>query len=152
MGLAGNDTYTVNSVGDVVTENINEGTDTVKSDLSYTLPDNVENLTLNGSSNLTGAGNELNNVLTGNTGNNTLIGLAGNDRLDGKVGADTMIGGLGNDSYTVDNIGDVIIENLNEGSDTVLASIDYTLGTNLENLTLTGSANLNGTGNELNCR
>ncbi|MFN5513829.1 MAG: ELWxxDGT repeat protein, partial [Cyanobacteriota bacterium] len=149
IGLAGNDTYTVNNIGDVVVENPNEGTDTVKSDLTYTLPNNVEKLTLNGSTNLNGTGNALNNTLTGNSGTNTLTGLAGNDALDGKAGADTMIGGLGNDTYTVDNIGDVITENANEGTDTVKASINYTLGANLENLTLTGSANLNGTGNAL---
>ncbi|MBJ7899453.1 MAG: hyalin, partial [Cyanobacteria bacterium RI_101] len=150
IGLAGNDTYTLNNSGDVVVENPNEGTDTVKSDITYTLPDNVEKLTLNGSSNLNGTGNALNNTLTGNSGANTLTGLAGNDTIDGKTGADTMIGGLGNDTYTVDNIGDVVIENPNEGTDTVKSSISYILGANLENLTLTGSANLNGTGNALN--
>ncbi|MBJ7901613.1 MAG: hypothetical protein GC158_17230 [Cyanobacteria bacterium RI_101] len=150
IGLAGNDTYTVNNSGDAVVENPNEGTDTVKSDITYTLPDNVEKLTLNGSANLNGTGNALNNTLTGNSGNNALTGLAGNDALDGKAGADSMIGGLGNDTYTVDNIGDVITENANEGTDSVKASINYTLGANLENLTLTGSANLNGTGNSLN--
>ncbi|MFN5514251.1 MAG: bluetail domain-containing putative surface protein [Cyanobacteriota bacterium] len=149
IGLAGNDTYTVNHIGDIVTENLNEGTDTVKSDIGYTLPDNVEKLTLNGSANLNGTGNALKNTLTGNAGNNILTGLAGNDTLDGKAGADTMVGGLGNDTYTVDNAGDVVTENANEGADAVKASISYTLGANLENLTLTGSANLNGTGNAL---
>jgi Ca2+-binding RTX toxin-like protein len=150
IGLAGNDTYTVNNSGDVVVEELNQGSDTVKSDINYTLPNNVENLTLNGSANLNGTGNNLNNKLTGNNGANTLIGLAGNDTLDGKTGADTMIGGLGNDTYTVDNIGDVVTENLSEGTDTIKTSLTYTLGANLENLTLTGSANLNGTGNSLN--
>ncbi|MEB3173840.1 MAG: calcium-binding protein, partial [Cyanobacteriota bacterium] len=150
IGGLGNDTYTVDNVGDVVTESANEGTDTVQASITYTLPNNVENLTLTGSANLNGTGNALNNKLTGNSGNNTLIGLAGNDTLDGKAGADTMIGGLGNDTYTVDNIGDVVVENPNEGADTVKASISYTLGANLENLTLSGSANINGTGNSLN--
>ncbi|MFN5514092.1 MAG: S8 family serine peptidase [Cyanobacteriota bacterium] len=149
IGGLGNDTYTVDSIGDVVTENANEGADTVKSSISYTLGANFENLTLSGTANLNGTGNTVNNKLTGNSGNNILTGLAGNDTLDGKAGADTMIGGLGNDTYTVDNIGDVITENANEGTDTVKASIDYTLGANLENLTLTGNANINGTGNAL---
>ncbi|NCS31494.1 MAG: hypothetical protein GPJ18_24460, partial [Microcystis aeruginosa F13-15] len=150
MGLAGNDTYTVDNTGDIVIENLNEGTDTVQASISYTLTDNVENLTLTGTANLNGTGNNLNNILTGNSGNNILTGLAGNDSLDGKAGTDTMIGGLGNDTYTVDNTGDIVIENLNEGTDTVQASISYTLTDNVENLTLTGTANLNGTGNNLN--
>ena len=149
-GLAGNDTYTVNDAGDLVIEALNQGTDTVQASISYTLTDNVENLTLTGTANLNGTGNNLNNILTGNSGNNILTGLAGNDSLDGKAGADTMIGGLGNDTYTVDNTGDIVTENLNEGTDTVQASISYTLTDNVENLTLTGTANLNGTGNDLN--
>ncbi|GBE72833.1 hypothetical protein myaer87_00600 [Microcystis aeruginosa NIES-87] len=150
IGGLGNDTYTVDNTGDIVTENLNEGTDTVQASISYTLTDNVENLTLTGTANLNGTGNNLNNILTGNSGNNILTGLAGNDSLDGKAGADTMIGGLGNDTYTVDNTGDIVTENLNEGTDTVQASISYTLTDNVENLTLTGTANLNGTGNNLN--
>ncbi|WP_420538217.1 beta strand repeat-containing protein [Microcystis aeruginosa] len=150
IGGLGNDTYTVDNTGDIVTENLNEGTDTVQASISYTLTDNVENLTLTGTANLNGTGNNLNNILTGNSGNNILTGLAGNDSLDGKAGTDTMIGGLGNDTYTVDNTGDIVTENLNEGTDTVKASISYTLTDNVENLTLTGTANLNGTGNNLN--
>ncbi|MFM5962053.1 MAG: calcium-binding protein, partial [Dolichospermum sp.] len=145
IGLAGNDTYTVNNAGDLVVENLSEGTDRVNASISYTLSDNVENLTLTGSANLNGTGNDLNNSITGNTGNNILTGLAGNDVLDGKVGADTLIGGLGNDTYIVDNGEDVVTENLSEGTDRVNAFISYTLTDNVENLTLTGSANFNGT-------
>jgi trimeric autotransporter adhesin len=139
-GGAGNDTYVVDNTGDVVTENLNEGTDTVQSSIDYTLGANVENLTLTGTANLNGTGNGLANTIVGNAGNNT---------IDGGAGADALTGGAGNDTYIVDNIGDVVTENLNEGTDTVQSSIDYTLGANVENLTLTGTANLNGTGNGL---
>lgn len=148
-GGAGNDTYIVDSLNDVVGELAGEGTDTVQSSITYTLGANLEKLTLTGSASISGTGNELNNTLTGNSGANTLIGGAGNDSLSGGTGADTMIGGTGNDTYTVDNIGDAVIENANEGVDTVKSSVTYTLGTDVENLTLTGSGAINGTGNTL---
>jgi Ca2+-binding RTX toxin-like protein len=150
IGGTGNDTYFVDNAGDVVVENLNEGTDTVNSSITYTLTANVENLTLTGGSAINGTGNALNNVLTGNGAANTLSGGAGNDTLDGGAGADTLIGGLGNDTYIVDNAGDVVTENANEGTDLVKSSITYTLTANVENLTLTGSGNINGTGNALN--
>jgi trimeric autotransporter adhesin len=148
-GGAGNDTYIVDNTGDVVTENFNEGIDTVIASVDYTLSANVENLILTGTGNISGTGDNFDNILVGNSGNNTLIAGSGNDTLDGGAGADTLNGGTGNDTYIVDNIGDVVIENLNEGTDTVLASIDYTLTANVENLTLTGTGNINGTGNGL---
>jgi Ca2+-binding RTX toxin-like protein len=135
-GGSGNDTYIVDNTGDVVTENASEGTDTVQSSITYTLGANVENLTLTETTSLWGNGNGLNNVLIGNSGNNLLNGVEG---------ADTMIGGLGNDTCIVDNTGDVVTENANEGTDTVQSSITYTLGANVENLTLTGTTSLWGT-------
>jgi len=144
-GGLGNDTYIVDNVGDVVTETsaLAAEIDLVNSSVSYTLTANLEKLTLTGTAALNGTGNTLNNVLTGNTAANT---------LDGKAGADKLTGGLGNDTYIVDNAGDVVTESstLATEIDTVKSSISYTLGTNLEKLTLTGSAAINGAGNALN--
>ena len=147
IGGVGSDTYVVDDIGDVVVELAGQGTDTVQSSISYVLGENVEKLTLTGTAAIDGTGNALDNTLTGNTAANTLIGGAGNDSLNGGAGADTMIGGTGDDTYTVDNIGDVVVESVDEGIDTVRSSINYTLSNDLENLTLTGSANRIGTGN-----
>ncbi len=149
-GGLGDDIYIVNSTDDIVTENVNEGVDTVKSSIAYTLGNNVENLTLTGTSKIIGTGNDLDNVLIGNSANNTLTGNAGNDYLDGGTGSDTLRGGTGNDTYVVNSTGDVVAENANEGADTVNSTITYTLGSNVENLTLTGTSAINGTGNTLN--
>ncbi len=149
VGGLGNDTYLVDIAADTITENAGEGTDTVQSSISWTLGANLENLTLTGTTAITGTGNALDNVLTGNSGNNTLTGGAGNDTLDGGAGTDTMVGGIGNDTYVVAQTTDVTTENANEGIDTVQSSITWTLGANIENLTLTGTAAINGTGNAL---
>ncbi|MBE9236583.1 calcium-binding protein [Anabaena aphanizomenioides LEGE 00250] len=149
IGLAGNDTYTVNHVGDIVTEALNEGTDLVNASISYTLTNHVENLTLTGTTAINGTGNTGNNTLTGNTGNNILVGGDGNDTLNGGAGTDTLIGGTGNDIYVVDTTTDTITENANEGTDTIQSSVTFTIAslTNIENLTLTGTTAINGTGN-----
>ncbi|MCD5975240.1 beta strand repeat-containing protein, partial [Pseudomonas quasicaspiana] len=144
IGGLGNDTYIVDNIGDVVVETsaLLTEIDTVQASISYALGNNLENLTLTGSDSLDGTGNALNNRITGNSGSN---------RLDGGLGIDTLTGGLGNDTYVVDNLKDVIVETstLITEVDTVESSVNWTLGTNLENLTLTGSDNLNGTGNAL---
>jgi Ca2+-binding RTX toxin-like protein len=150
VGGAGNDSYTVDNTSDVVTELANEGIDTVQSSISWTLAANVENLTLIGTSAISGTGNTLNNVLTGNSAANTLTGGAGNDTLNGGAGGDTLLGGAGNDIYMVDSTSDVVTELASEGTDTVQASVTHTLAVNVENLTLTGASAINGTGNTLN--
>ncbi|NWD66974.1 putative Ig domain-containing protein [Pseudomonas gingeri] len=148
-GGTGDDVYIVDSVSDVTIELPNEGIDTVESSVTWTLSANVENLYLTGKSTINGTGNALDNTLVGNSAANILTGGAGNDSLDGRTGADRLVGGLGDDMYYVDNVGDVVVENANEGMDTVESTISYTLGSNVENLTLSDGAAINGTGNAL---
>ncbi len=95
-------------------------------------------------------GREGNDRLVGYKGNDTLIGGKGIDALDGGPGIDKLSGGKDNDIYYVDNQKDVIIENYNEGVDAVNSSVSYTLSNNVENLVLTGTSSINGTGNQLN--
>lgn len=190
-GGAGNDTYIVDSPQDVVNEALNSGTDQVFASSSYTLANNLENLTLTGTGATNGIGNNLNNIILGNNANNVLSGAAGNDSLNGAAGvdilhggdgndtlsgsqvysivgefisydradrtSDTLYGGDGNDTYIlVDsyNGADVIVEAANSGNDTVVTYFSYSLGSNLENLTLADPLdnfrNFSGTGNSLN--
>ena len=92
-----------------------------------------------------GSGND---DLTGGTGNDTLTGGSGNDTLNGNAGADLIEGGSGNDSYFTDGK-DSIIEALGSGNDIVRSTGTIILGDNLERLTIIGTLNRNGTGNEL---
>ena len=141
-GGLGNDRYVVDVVGDVVTEALDAGTDTVATTLaSYTLGTNVENLTGIGGVAASLNGNGLTNFITG---------TAFNDSLDGGAGADTLKGGLGDDSYTVDVAGDVVTEGGNAGTDTVRTALaTFTLGSNVENLLELGTAASALTGNGL---
>ncbi len=167
-GGIGNDTYYVESVGDKVIEAVDGGSDRVMASISYTLGSEVEHLSLSGNASINGTGNAANNNIRGNGGDNFLIGLGGNDNLygaagndtldggdgndilNGFVGDDSMKGGAGNDTYYVESVGDKVIEAGDEGSDRVMASIDYTLGSDVENLSLSGNASINGTGNAAN--
>jgi len=146
IGGLGNDTYVVDSTTDTITELPNQGTDTVKSTVSFSIENiaNVENLTLIGTDPIDGLGSSFKNIITGNSQNNQLNGGAGND---------TLIGGLGNDTYYIDSSGDVITEKVNEGNDTIIESYlkTYSLSklTKIENLTYTGTDSAKLTGNSL---
>jgi Ca2+-binding RTX toxin-like protein len=139
-GGAGNDTFIVDDAGDVVIELVNGGGDTVESSVSYRLVNYVEKLVLTGSANIDATGSSLANVLVGNDGNNV---------LDGRYGDDEMSGGDGDDTYVVNQSGDVVIEEEDEGTDIVQSSVSWTLGGHVEHLVLTGSGNTGGTGNAL---
>jgi Ca2+-binding RTX toxin-like protein len=140
-GAGGDDTYYVDFWNDRVIESANGGYDTVIANDNFVLPNHVEALIVGGSWPANGTGNNLANVLTGNSAANI---------LDGMGGADTMSGGLGNDVYIVNLAGDVVIEGASAGVDRIEASVSFTLSANVENLTLTGAANINGAGNSLN--
>ncbi len=158
-GGAGNDQYIVDNTGDQVVENnALDGVDTVIASASFTLGANVENLELQGTATLNGTGNTLNNILKGNAGSNSLDGSAGNDTITAGDGADTLNGGSGNDFldggkgndlYIVDSASDITYEGLTgDGIDTVQSSVTWSLEGFFENLTLTGTAAINGTGND----
>jgi Ca2+-binding RTX toxin-like protein len=140
VGGDGNDTYVVDNDSDIVVESASAGTDLVQSSVTYTLGSDVENLTLLGSAAINGIGNALANSITGNSGANT---------INGGGGIDTMAGGAGNDLYVVETSADVVTEAAGAGTDTVQSSVTYTLAANVENLTLTGTGTINGTGNTL---
>jgi len=162
VGGLGNDTYVVDSSTDLIRESSTLATeiDSITSSITLTLGDNLEQLTLTGGNTRNGTGNALANTITGNTGgnvltggagNDTLNGGAGNDKLDGGIGNDSLVGGNGNDSYVVDSTTDLISEMSASATefDSVSSSVTWTLGSNLEQLTLTGTSSRNGAGNAL---
>lgn len=127
-GGVGDDIYVVNdNSDDVIIENLDEGTDTVQAGVSVTLLNNVENLTLTGTSAIDGTGNALANVITGNSRINVIDGAAGNDTISDILGGnDTIFGGLGDDQINVGNdsilgyYGDKVV-NGDDGNDTITA-------------------------------
>jgi uncharacterized protein len=84
--------------------------------------------------------------ITGGDYDDILVGNAAHNVINGGLGADSMSGAAGNDTYIVDNIGDSITDSAG-ASDTVLASVTYSLQSGLENLVLSGTADIDGTGN-----
>jgi VCBS repeat-containing protein len=170
-GGQGDDFYFASDTEDRIVENFDEGVDTVEATISYTLPDNVENLELldNPYNTLTGTGNELNNVITGTSADTTyaLYGLGGadllqghanGDLLDGGEGIDQMEGGEGDDVYVVDDEADLVVEDdlwnfgdpVTRGYDTVESSVSFNLPKFVEELHLAGDAEIDGGGNSEN--
>ena len=93
------------------------------------------------------SGTDGDDILYGYAGDDVLNGGSGDDMLDGGSGNDNLIGGTGNDTFIIDGGGDVIIEREAAGTDVIKSSVNIILGTNVENLILTGIAAINGTGN-----
>jgi Ca2+-binding RTX toxin-like protein len=160
QGGTENDTYIVNNARDFIKEPTgNSSIDTVQASVSYALLPSLENLTLTGAANLSGTGNSADNIIKGNEGknrllagdgNDTLNGGAGSDTLNGGNGADVMYGGTGNDTFTVQDVADMVIEFANEGYDSVNSFITYTLTANVERLNLENAGGqIDGFGNEL---
>ena len=147
-GGDGNDTYFPDAA-DLIVEAPGAGFDLVEVGFSYTLGANLEGLRLIGAAPATGTGNSLNNLLTGNGADNLLDGQAGSDTLAGGGGVDTLIGGTGNDYYQVVSLSERLVEAANEGADTVASGLSWTLGDNIEDLILTGTMAISGTGNAL---
>ena len=124
----GNDTYFVDTRGDIIVENFGEGIDTaIVTMASYTMAANLENVEVSWTSGAAITGNDSNNELEGDIGNDTLnggfgddalFGGDGNDTLDGGMGNDTMIGGAGHDTFVFESgFGSDVIADFTAGSD-----------------------------------
>ena len=96
--------------GVTISEEPNEGSDTIRTSIDFVVPENVENIEIVGTLDADATGNSLDNFILGNGSANTLLGLAGNDYLDGGAEADILIGGIGDDVFVVDNASDSVLE------------------------------------------
>ena len=141
FGGAGNDTYVVTNAGTIVTELAGNGADAVQTSLSsYQLPVNVESLTYTGSGSFTSTATASGEAITGGTGADTLS--------DGGFGSVTLNGNGGADTFNVTNALTVVTEVSSGTNSTVTTTLSsYTLPTNVQNLTYTGTGNFTGTGN-----
>ena len=149
-GSDGNDTYVIDNAADFISEEGKADTnDRVRSSITVNLAILASGLIEHATLTVTTAVNA-----TGNGGDNELTGNSAANKLDGGTGADTLTGGNGDDIYTVDNAGDKVVETSGGaagGVDIVNSSLDFTLGTNVEKLTLlAGFGDIDGTGNMLN--
>ncbi|NKG33643.1 M57 family metalloprotease [Acinetobacter junii] len=152
LGGLGDDIYYINDINDNIIEKYNEGSDKLFTKVSYSLfGRHIEEVYLEGGSDIGIKGNSLNNTLFGNMGANVLDGNVGNDIIDGGLGADTLLGGMGDDTYYVDDINDNIIEKYNEGSDKLFTKVSYSLfGRHIEEVYLEGGSDISIKGNSLN--
>jgi trimeric autotransporter adhesin len=159
QGGGGDDTFIVDDAGDSVAENANDGFDTIKSAVAFTLGAGIEELFLLGTSSVNGTGNGIDNRLFGNNAANTLLGLGatdflngqgGDDVIDGGSGVDTMVGGTGNDTFFVDDPGDIVLDAPDQGQDSVFATGSTVLyvGQAIEVVQLIGGADSDATGND----
>src|SRR5687768_4270171 len=145
IGRGGDDIYIVDHWNDQVVEEADEGDDEVRTSLSsYTLPDNVERLSVTTPPDASDAGPAgikqteaqasrpepsataepaRDHALFGNALDNVITGGTGHDILNGDLGADAMAGGSGNDIYVVDNPGDMVIEFDGAGRDAIYTSL-----------------------------
>jgi Ca2+-binding RTX toxin-like protein len=120
MGGRGDDLLITSRADYHLDEVAGEGTDTVKTNVSYTLTDEVENLVLFGKADINGIGNDDDNHLVGNSVNNKLVGLEGDDMLDGRRGNDALRGGEGDDTFVFGSGYDMdTIADFTHGEDTI---------------------------------
>ena len=126
---SGNDLFILGNVNDKVTNAFTANADTIQSSYNVTLPVNVNTLLLTGSDALTGTAN------------------GGNDTLVSNAGADTLTGGAGNDTFIVNNASDVVNGASASTNNAIVASVNFTLPTNVNTLVLTGTADLQASGN-----
>jgi Ca2+-binding RTX toxin-like protein len=144
VGGGGSDLFEINDATDVVQAQAG-GSDSIESSVSYTLPTNVDFLTLTGTANLTATGNSDEfNVITGNSGNDRLVAGSGSDNLVSGSGVDTLVGGSGTDQFYINNSADVI-QGSSSIRDSVYSSVSYVLNAPVASLTLTGTGNLSAT-------
>ena len=140
VGGSGIDVFYINNSSDIISGTLNLA-EIAYSSVNYALSSNINKLTLTGSSNLTATANNNNgDVLTANSGNDTLVS---------GTGVNTLVGGSGIDTFYINNSSDIISGTLNV-ADIAYSSVNYALSSNINKLTLTGSANLTATANNNN--
>jgi trimeric autotransporter adhesin len=147
IGGAGSDTFVINNASDIIQDTSSIAANVAISVVSFTLPTDVNSLTLTGSAAIVGVANGGNDSLTGNAGANTLIGGSGVDTLTAGSAADTLVGGTGNTTFVVNSVSDVVQDTSMSAANVLRSSVSYVLPTNVNSLVLTGASALTGTAN-----